>query len=172
MIRKLLVIPLLASCGLFAEAVFSDLLYSNCYGVGSPSMYCLTKAGELYPLVIVQGKWILAAFEINSNPAKPYYYSFSETLGFIAGISFAGIALSLLFVKFDSILRKFRRAFAGTSVAYMMMMFGFIIFYPYCVQVQCRVTNYLPWMSYDVAFAGVLVIFAACFGSYLWEWFS
>lgn len=146
----------------FFEAVTTDLVYSNCYGVGSSSMYCLTPYVQyLYHVVGPVGHGYFLGM-----------YATPDGMGIIAGICFIGIGLSLFLLKLPDWKHALRSAFLGMSVSYSLMMLGFAVFYPYCLEVQCRVTNYLPWMSYDVAFYGVIVVIGACLASYLWEWYS
>jgi hypothetical protein len=136
----------------FWEGVFSDWYYSNCVSVGSPSISCLNNAYGLKDIVLIGNKWILSPFQFNISQAHPYI-SFSNVMGISAGLGFIGICLSVFWLTWHTgRLRAFCSMILVSGSIYFLMMIGFLRFFPYCVVEQCRITNYLPFISYYMGF--------------------
>lgn len=127
----------------YFEALMTDFMYSNCYSVGSPLMYCLNPQSKaLYPLVGPVGHGYFLG-----SLATP------DGMGIVAGISFLGIGLSILWLRWDKGKRTaILSAIVACAIAFYGLMLGFAYYFPACLIYQCRITNYLPWISYDVGF--------------------
>ena len=159
--KSLPYLSLIASSLLFLECLLSDFLYSNCVSVGSPQISCLFDSYSLQPLVLVNGQWILSPL------SQAFQLSLPNTMGVFAGVGFLGIFASVFFLKRSVLLSVMVSGFV-----YFLMMLGFERFMPYCIAGECRITNYLPWISYSLGFEVVSVAWSVAMFLYFFPRFK
>lgn len=132
----------------FFESALSDMYYSNCVGVGSPGVSCLNNAYNLKSLVLYQGRWILGFFP----------WSIPDTMGRVSGVGFIGTGLSF-FLMFRQKRKRLFASIASCTLVYMAWMILLERYFPGCIYYGCRITNYLPWISYSLGLDIISLVF-------------
>lgn len=132
------IIALVSSSILFFEAVMNDFLYSLCINITSPNMSCLRNIYFLHPLLV------------------PYLAN-ADRMGVAAGIGFLGIGASVLILS-----KRITYSLISMAGAYILMILGFILYYPSCLFDYCRITNYIRAFSYWDGFMLSVFVLIGC----------
>lgn len=88
-------------------------------------------------------------------------------MGSMAGIGFTGIFFMVFVLKGVNV-HGFLSSILVSGFVYFLAMLGFIRWMPYCIAINCRVTNYLPFISYTLGFE--LTSFAWAIALLLYSW--